>query len=154
MNIEENQSIIPAAKVVKVIRNTQFAFKNRPEIAPKGWQSGNLIGVVNEVPEFGEDFNRAIKSVKLEATDVRGEHFVLSKTYNLHGRGAAAFLEDYNAWAETKMTDDDLHESFDGEKDAGKPLVVEVGHRKVGKDWEAYIIGFHPARAVEAPVAS
>jgi hypothetical protein len=97
-----------------------------------------------------------IAEVKLGATDPLGQPMTLTEKYNItpSGRGAKAFLADYNAWTGAGLTEDDLYESFDGAKDIGKPLVVEVGHRKQGKTWEAYIMDWHPAGATEVVAAA
>ncbi len=135
-------TVVPAVSVVK---KSVFAFKSRPEIAPKGFQEATYVSAINETPENGDAFNRVVKSVKLDAPNSKGNHWVLVKTYNLLGRGAAAFVEDYNAWSGADLTEDDLYGSFNGEKDKGKAMVVEVEHRKFGTEWAAYIKAFHPA---------
>jgi hypothetical protein len=142
-----------AVPTVKIVRRNVFALKKRAEIAPKDLQKATFISAVNEIPERGEDFNRVVKTVKLEAQDSKGNAFVLTKTYNLLGRGTAAFLDDYNAWSEAGLTEDDLYGNFDGLKDQGTPLVVEVGHRKIGTEWESYIQAFHPAGYTNQPGA-
>ena len=130
---------------IKIVKKTVFTFKTRPEIAPKDLQKATYFGAVNETPDVGDAFNRIVMTAKLEALDSKGNPFVLTKTYNLLGRGAAAFVEDYNAWSGTGLAEDDFFGNFDGEKDKGKSLVVEVGHRKIGNEWEAFIKSFHPA---------
>ncbi len=137
-----------AAPVSNVVKKSVFAFKTRPAIAPTGLQKGTLVSALNEEGvEDGEEVNRVVKTVKLEATDPKGNHFVLTKNYNIkpNGRGFAAFTTDFNAWSGAELTEDDLYVEHDYTAEfGGQPLVVEVGHRKVGKEWEAYIISFHP----------
>ena len=141
-----------ATPTANVVKQTVFTIKTRPIIAPKGLQQATWGGVVNEV---GNGVNRLVATVELEATDPQAKHFTLTEAYSLlpNARGAKAFLQDYNSWTGAGLTEDDLYESFDGTKDVGKALVVEVDHRKVGKEWEAHIVSFHPAGATELGVA-
>lgn len=128
-----------------------FTFKTRPEIAPKGLQRATYQSTTNESSDGPNGVNYAITVIRLEATDKKGNPFDLVKRYNLNGQGAAKFLEDYNSWKEGNLTVDDLYEEFDGNKDAGKPLVVKVGHRQIGTAWEAYIKSLHPVGYTEEP---
>ena len=143
-SVKSAPALVP---LVPVVKKTVFAFKTRLAIAPKGLQKATYVAAVNEMG--GEDeteFNHIVKSVVLEAKDAKGMPWVLTKKYNImaNGRGAKAFIADYNAWSGSELSEDDLYEKFDGEADNGKSLVVEVGHRKVGKEWESYIMAFHP----------
>jgi len=134
-----------------------FALKKRPEIAPKGLQKGNMIVAVHESGGVGNnEFSRIHTAVGLEATDSKGKRFELTKDYNTlpKRRGISAFVEDYNEWSGAGLTEDDMYNEFDCDAMIkGKPVVVEVEHRKDGKDWEAYIKAFHPADYTGASVA-
>jgi len=146
-----------AAPAGNVVKKSVFAFKTRPAIAPTGLQKGTLVSALNEVGvENGKEVNRVAKTVKLEAADGKGNHFVLTKNYNVmpSGRGFTAFTTDFNGWSGAGLTEDDLYVERDYTSEfGGQQLVVEVGHRKVGKDWQAYIIGFHPANTTELAAA-
>ncbi len=146
---------IASVAIVPIVKKTVFALKTRPVIAPKGLQRGTFISAINETPEKGDEFNRVIVTIDLEATDGKGKPFQLTKPYNImpNGRGAKAFVTDYNAWSGSELTEDDLYESFNGEMDKGKSLVAEVGHRKIGNEWQAFIEAFHPAGYTEQAVA-
>ena len=140
----------PVATPVAVIQSTVFAFKARPDIAPEGLQKGAFISAINEKPEkpqpAGKEFNRLVVTVALDATDSQGQQFMVKKVYNLLGRGTSVFLDDFNAWSESKMQEKDLYTKFNSAAMInGKPVVVEIDHRKVGTKWEAYIKGFFPA---------
>jgi hypothetical protein len=148
------QNVVKLAPVAvpvgnKVILKTVFAFKTRPAIVPKGIQTGTFISAINEESaEIGKEFNRVVTKVKLEAQDANGTQFELEKKYNIlgGGRGFKSFITDINAWSGAELTEDDLYTERDfTEEFGGQPLVIEVGHRKVGKEWEAFIVAFHPA---------
>jgi len=142
------KSASTATPLVNVVKKSVFAFKMRPEIAPKDLQKGTFVSAINETPESGDDFNRVVVTIELEAMDRNNAHFVVTKDYNImpSGRGFSAFIEDINAWADAGLTEDDLY----AERDytamfKGKPMVVQIGHRKSGKEWEAVVEAFHPA---------
>jgi hypothetical protein len=147
-----------AAPVVRVVQKTVFAFKKRPVIAPKGLQKGKFISAINqEGVENGESINRVVVTIELENKHPNGNHFVLTKNYNIlpSGRGFSAFTEDFNAWTGAGLTEDDLYTERDYTTEfGGSPLVVQVGRRKDGKEWLAVIEAFHPegymGEAVEA----
>jgi len=136
-------------KLVPAVTKSVFAFKTRAVMAPKGVVSGTFVVAVNESGGGGDnEFNRFRIAVQLDAADRKGQPFTVEKTYNLlpNGRGINSFVQDFNAWSSSKLTEDDLYQEFDAQKlITGKPVVVNVEHRKVGKEWEAYIAAFHPA---------
>lgn len=123
-------------------------------IAPKGIQNAVFTSAINEESvEIGKEFNRVVTKVKLEAQDPNGVQFELEKKYNIldGGRGFKSFTTDFNSWSGAELTEDDLYTERDfTEEFGGQPLVVEVGHRKIGSDWEAYIVAFHPTGTTEA----
>ena len=136
-----------AVPVVSVVKKSVFAFKTRPEIAPKDLQKGIFISAINETPKDGSEFNRVIVTVELEATDRKNGHFVVTKDYNIlpSGRGFKAFIEDFNAWSGAGLTEDDLYVERDYTAEfGGQSLVVDIGRRKDGKEWSAVIEAFQP----------
>lgn len=138
-----------AVPIVPIVQKSIFSLKKRPVIAPVGLQNATYMGMLNEIPqdpEASDEFNRGVLTVDLDKTDPKGVHFALTKTYNLlpNGRGPRSFLEDYNSWTGAGLVENDLFDDFDGMKDKGQKLVVKVGHRKIGSEWEAYIVSFHP----------
>lgn len=141
----------PAIVTNAPVKKAVFTWKTRPEIAPKGPQPATYQSTINESSDGPNGVNYAITVIRLKAKDKKGNPFDLTKRYNLNGQGAAKFLEDYNSWKEANLTVDDLYEEFDGKKDEGKPLVVKVGHRQVGSEWEAYIKSLHPVGYTEEP---
>ena len=140
---------------VPVVKKTVFALKTRAALAPKGRSNINFVEAVNEqCGEAGKEFNRI--HLVSEVTDGNGNRFRIPKDYNIYNneRGLNAFISDYNAWSPQKLTDDDMYKEFDAEAMIkGKSAVVEIGHRKDGKKWEAYIMAFHPAADREAVAA-
>ena len=132
--------------VVPSVTKTVFAFKKRPLIAPKGLQKGVFILAENQ--SGGEGDNAfSVLHTQVEVADAQGHRHVVAKDYNImqSGRGINAFLQDYNEWSGAGLTEDDLYNEFDMDTVVkGKPVVVEIDHRKVGKDWEAFIGAFHP----------
>lgn len=133
--------------MVPTVKKSVFAFKTRPVIAANGLQKGIFVGVINETPENGDEFNRVVVTVELETMDGKGNRFVVKKDYNIlpNGRGFSAFIEDYNAWSDAGFTENDLYIEHDYDVlFKGKPVIVEVEHRKNGSEWEAVIVAFHP----------
>ena len=154
------KSASTATPIVSIVKKSTFAFKTRPEIAPTDLQKCKFISAINETPsettEDGSEFNRVVVTVELEATDRKKNHFLLTKKYNIlpSGRGFTAFIEDFNAWSGAGLTEDDLYTERDYTAEyGGRPLVVDVGHRKDGKEWESVIESFHPEGYTGAPEA-
>jgi len=145
-----------ATPIVKTIKKNVFAFKKRSPIPAKGHQKASWMSAINECVGDGSELNQVVVTTQLEEKDGNGKPFVLQKKYNIRegGRGFKAFIDDTNAWSEAGLTEDDLYVERDYTKEfGGQELVVEVGHRKTGpKEWEAYILGFHPA-GYEGPAA-
>ena len=137
-------AVVPAVQTVK---KTVFALKKRPYIAPKGLQKVAFTVAVHESGGVGESAFSRIHTV-VEGQDSNGTRFKLPKNYNTmpNKRGVNNFVGDYNDWSGAGMTEDDLYNEFDfGAMFVGKPVVVEIEHRKIGTEWEAYIKAFHPA---------
>ena len=135
-----------------VERTSVFTFKTRPVIAPKGLQQAVWRGAVRE---SWVDKSQVVVSVEIKNEQAPGAPpFTLQKRYNIgkSGRGNKMFIDDYNAWAGAGFVEDDLYDQFDGHTDDGKLLLVHVGHRKVGKDWEAVIESFHPLEVKDKEV--
>lgn len=141
---------------VKPVKNQVFAFKKRSPIATKGIQKSTWLSAINETVGDGSEVNVVEVTVQLAEKDGGNKPFVLKKKYNIRegGRGFKAFIDDTNAWADADLTEDDLYVERDYTKEfGGQELVVDVGHRKTGpKEWEAYILAFHPA-GYEGPAA-
>lgn len=152
MKTNQIKPIVSATPSVK--QNTVFAFKKRAPIAAAGLNHAVWKSAINETPQSGDDFNIVVVSIEVKPKGANDPSFLLQKKYNIKdsGRGASAFVNDYNSWTGANMTEDDLYDSFDGEADKGKELVVEIRHRKVGKNWEAFIHDFHPAGYTEPVV--
>ncbi len=50
-----------------------------------------------------------------------------------------------------ELTEDDQYVEHDYTAEyGGQKLMVEVGHRKIGKEWEAYIVDFHSVGTADA----
>jgi hypothetical protein len=152
MNTKLNKSAV--VPTVPTIKKTVFALKKRPLIAPKGLEKVTFIVAVHESGGVGDnEFSRIHTAV--EGMDAKGNRFVVPKDYNTlpNRRGVSAFVSDYNNWSGAGLTEDDLYNELDIEAMfVGKPVVVEIGHRKNGKEWDAVIEAFHPADYAE-PVA-
>ena len=121
--------------------------KPAPAIAPRGKQVGAFVDTKQEIgtDPKGEAYNHVIVVVQLRTTDKGGKPYQIEKIYNVLGRGIAAFSDDFKAWNQRELTQDEV-EGFDPDTlIKGQKVVVEIGHRKVGKDIVANITGFHPA---------
>jgi hypothetical protein len=137
------------------IMNNIIVLKSAPAIAPRGKQPGVFIDTkqTTGTDSFGVAYNNVTVCVDLHAKDKRGNPYRIEKAYNLLGRGFSAFAKDFQSWNLRKLTQDEV-EAFNPEDlMKGKPVVVEVAHRKVGTDVVAHIAAFHPASTANAVLA-
>ena len=130
----------------------KIILKPSPAIAPRGKQAGTFIEARQESgkDQYDAAFNRVVVVVQLDSKDKSNTPFKIEKSYNLLGRGVSGFSDDFRSWNRRQLTQDEV-EGFD--PDAlikNKRVIVEVNHRKSGKDLTAYIAAFHPAEAAAA----
>ncbi len=134
----------------------KIILKSAPAIAPRGKQAGVFIEARQESgkDQYDAAYNRLVAAVQLDATDKTGSSFKVEKSYNLLGRGVSGFSDDFRSWSRRALTQDEI-EGFDPDVlIKGQKVVVEITHRKIGKEMVAYITGFHPAEvATTAPAA-
>lgn len=140
MNANNNNGIIITNKT------TRFTLVARPELPPKGRNSG-LITVVEQLTgtDKGKEINRMDITVQLDAKDSKGQPFILTRSYNLgeNGRGLGLFLKDYCAISGVKLTITDLYD-FNPESLKGTRVFPEVEFSQVGKEVTAVMKGFLP----------
>ena len=113
-----------------------IVIKKLPAVAPKGQNLGVFSDIKQETgkDDLGKDFNRLKKIVTLEAKNPDGKPYTVEKTYNLLGRGVRDFQADFLSWSGRLLTDEELA-AFDAEAAMkGKPVIVEISHRKEGKN--------------------
>jgi hypothetical protein len=134
----------------KEVKDTmKIILKSAPAIAPRGKQVGTFIEARQEAgkDQYDAAYNRLVAAVQLDAKDKTGSPFKVEKSYNLLGRGVSGFSDDFRSWSRRALTQDEI-EGFDPDVlIKGQKVVVEIAHRKVGKEMVAYIAGFHPAEA-------
>jgi hypothetical protein len=122
-------------------------------LPPVGINNGIFIDV-NVLPEdLGPDKKprQLLKlDVQLEALDVHGKPFVVSKLYNLLARGLKVLNQDLRDWC-----GQDLIAGYDEQFDAGvflgQPVQVTINNRAQGKLWFTTISSFHPAAEDSQP---
>lgn len=115
---------------------SKIQIKKMAKVAPKGQNRGTFKQIVQETgtDKLGKEFNKMKVPVTLEAKDAEGNPYLVEKTYNLLGRGAQEFQTDFFSWSGRLLTDEELA-SFDCDTEmTGKPVIVELSHRKVGKN--------------------
>ena len=127
---------------------TKIILKPAPVIAPRGNQAGvffDITQTINTDATGVKTINDLHAVVQLEAPDPSGKNYQVKKTYNLLGRGFAAFSKDFESWMGRPLTQDEI-EGFD--PDAlikGKRVVCAIAHRKDGKEIVPVIKAFLPA---------
>jgi hypothetical protein len=118
-----------------------------PAVAPRGHNRGVFTQIKNETgtDKLGHEYNRLMVTVGLEAKNPEGQPYRVTKTYNLLGRGARKFQEDFFSWTGRRLTDEQLN-SFDekGEME-GKAVVVDISYRQQGSKLVEEIKGFFAA---------
>ena len=126
-----------------------LTIRKLPAVAPKGQNPGNY-GVVTQESgkdKLGKDYSTLKVPVILAAKDPDGKAYQVEKTYNLLGRGVREFQADFLSWSGRQLTDEEL-DAFNAETEMnGKPVIVELSHRKQGKTIVADIEKFLPVPA-------
>lgn len=125
-------------------------------IPPVGTNSGIFLDI-NILPEdIGPDkkTRQLLKlDVRLDALDVHGKPFVVSKHYNLLARGLKTLNQDLRDWC-----GQDLIAGYDENLNVGvflgQPVQVTIHNRQQGKQWFTTITGFHPVEAETQPTQS
>jgi hypothetical protein len=127
----------------------KITLKKMPAVASKGQNRGFYTDFQVEAgkDDLGKDYNRLKAIVTLEAKDPEGKAYQVEKTYNLLGRGVRDFQADFLSWSGRLLTDEELA-AFDAETAMkGKPVIVELSHRREGKLIVADIDKFLPVPA-------
>ena len=133
------------------LQHMNITLRKMPAVPPKGKNRGVYTDFKVEAgkDDLGKDYNRLKTIVTLEAKDPDGKVYQVEKTYNLLGRGVRDFQADFLSWSGRLLTDEELA-AFDAEAAMkGKPVMVELSHRRQGKTIVADIDKFLP---VPAPV--
>ncbi len=126
----------PPAQREHAILMEKMILKQMPAVPPKGRNGGNFSEIKLETgaDKLGKAFSRLKVRVALEALDPHGKRWEVEKIYNLLGRGVRDFQADFLSWSGRLLTDEELS-AFDAEAAMkGKPVVVELSHRRVGKN--------------------
>jgi hypothetical protein len=113
-----------------------LTLKKMPRVAPKGRNHGVFTAIQQEAgkDDLGKDYNRLKVVVTLDTKDPDGKPYQVEKTYNLLGRGVRDFQADFLSWSGRLLTDEEL-QAFKSETEMkGKPVIVELSHRKDGKN--------------------
>jgi hypothetical protein len=126
-----------------------ITLKKMPAVAPKGQNLGSF-GVITQESgkdKLGKDYSTLKVPVILAAKDPEGKPYKVEKIYNLLGRGVREFQADFLSWTGRQLTDEEL-DAFNAEAEMnGKPVIVELSHRKQGKTIVADIEKFLPVPA-------
>jgi len=124
-----------------------------PTVAPKGHNLGSFGEIAQESgkDKLGKDYSILKVPVILAAKDPEGKAYQVEQTYNLLGRGVREFKEDFLSWTGRMLTDEEL-DAFNAEAEMkGKPVIVDLSHRKEGKKIVADIEKFLPVPATQTP---
>src|ERR1035438_5474764 len=126
-----------------------ITLRKMPAVPPKGKNLGNF-GVITQESgkdKLGKDYGTLKVPVILAAKDPDGKAYQVEKTYNLLGRGVREFQTDFLSWTGRQLPDEELG-AFNAESEMnGKPVIVELSHRKQGKTIVADIEKFQIGRA-------
>eukprot|EP00825_Cyclidium_porcatum_P003727 TRINITY_DN1172_c0_g1_i4.p4 TRINITY_DN1172_c0_g1~~TRINITY_DN1172_c0_g1_i4.p4 ORF type:complete len:223 (-),score=0.12 TRINITY_DN1172_c0_g1_i4:1985-2653(-) len=111
--------------------------KETSPVPPKGQNRGTITKIEQKAgkDDLGKPFNTLLLSVTLGAKDSAGNPYLVEKSYNLKGRGLRDFCADYYSWSGGhQLTDAELG-AFDAEfVMKGKAIIVELSHKKAGKN--------------------
>ena len=116
---------------------SKLTIKKMPVVAPRGIHSARFVGAETvDKNVTGESCNALVVTVELfDTKDNFGKPYRVSDSYNLKGRGAAAFSEDYASWSGVTLTPEEL-DDFDADSLLLNKLAkVQIDHRKVGKEF-------------------
>jgi hypothetical protein len=131
-----------------------ISIREKLNIPPAGNNTGRFVDL-SVLPEDRDQAGKARRflrlDIQLKALDRSGQPFVVSKFYNLLGRGLEILNDDLRDWCGNDLIPEHANE-LDTSTFAGQPVVVELTNRKQGKKWQTTIESFHPVTA-PAPVA-
>lgn len=120
--------------------------RKKLNIPPEGPNKGKFIDL-NLLPEDQDQTGKPRQflrlDVQLEALDLKGQPFVVSKFYNLLGRGLEILNDDLRDWCGSDLVPEQ-GEEFDTSAIAGQPVMVELTNRRQGKQWQTTIDAFLP----------
>jgi len=121
--------------------------RKMPAIAPRG-QNRGIFASINVEPgqdATGNECQVLKVEVELEIKHPQGVPYTVTKQYNLESRGLASFQKDFASWSGRELTDEEL-DQFDADKwMKNKSVLVEIKHRKEGKNSIPVIKSFLPA---------
>jgi hypothetical protein len=125
---------------------SKLLIKKMPVVAPRGIHSARFVGAeIVTQNNAGKSCNLLVPTLELfETKDGAGNPFKISDTYNLGGRGAAAFSEDYASWSGIALTPEELNDFDTDSLLLNKLVKVEIGHRKDGKELVPVIVQYLP----------
>lgn len=121
--------------------------RKMPAIAPQGQNRGIFASISVEPGDnaTGNEGQLLKVEVELAVKNAQGVPYAVTKQYNLESRGLASFQKDFNSWSERKLTDEELNQ-FDADKlMKNKSVLVEIKHKKDGKNSIPVIKSFLPA---------
>lgn len=124
----------------------KIVIKRMPVVAPRGIHLARFIGAepVTQTAS-GDPCNLLVTTLELfETKDNTGKPFQVFETYNLDGRGATAFSQDYTSWAGAALTPEELNDFDTDSLLLNKLVKVEITHRKEGKELVPVIANYLP----------
>lgn len=138
-------AIAPAANATTATGRI-IPIRKKLNIPPEGPNNGKFIDL-NLLPEDQDQAGKPRQllrlDVQLEALDLKGKPFVVSKFYNLLGRGLEILNDDLHDWCGLDLVPEQ-GEEFDTSAIVGQPVTVELTNRRQGKQWHTTINAFHP----------
>ncbi len=128
--------------------------RKMPAVPPRGLNLGRFLEIKEEPGKnsSGEEIRNLKVLVELEAKNPQGQPYQLAKTYNLSGRGLAAFQKDIRSWYGRSLTDAEL-DGFDPGPVTNQPVMVQTDYRKDGKELISIIKAFLAVPQPEAAQA-
>jgi len=141
-------------QVVITRKTNQFNILTRPDIAPRGLQNAEIVEVCNLIGKKADkEFSQMDLVFRLNAKNRDGQNHVLTRSYNLSGRGVSLFLEDYNAMTGKEMTKTDLYD-FDAQSLVKMPVQAEIDYIEGPKGIISKIKSFQPVNETSQPAVA
>ena len=140
-NPNETQAKAGVSKVINI--------RKPLNLPPVGVNSGIFLDA-NVLPEdLGPDKKKRQLlrlDVQLDARDIDGNPFVVSKHYNVLARGLRTLNQDLRDWCGQDLIPE-FDPSFEAGVFLGQAVRVTIHNRQQGKMWFTTITDFHPVEA-------
>lgn len=147
--VSPSSSQSPTETPAKTGVSKVITIRKQLDLPPVGVNNGIFLDI-NVLPEdSGPDGKKRqlLKlDVQLDARDIDGKPFVVSKHYNLLARGLRTLNQDLHDWCGQDLIPE-FDPSFEAGVFLGQAVRVTIHRRQQGKMWFTTITDFHPVEA-------